>query len=132
MKTIFYRCPICGNIMLRISDTTTIPVCCGHEMQKLQPATTDGKTEYHVPEIRCCQDGDITVNIGSSEHPMSGEHYIQFIYLQTEHGGQIQYLKPGMKPTAKFRTCDKAVAAFAYCNIHGLWSKTVDTCPCSC
>lgn len=129
METIFFRCPICGNIMLKVSGSEVTPHCCGRPMERLEAGTTDGKTEYHVPTIKCCKDGTLTICIGHSPHPMTEQHYIQFIYLETECGGQIQYLKSGGEATATFHIVDKPTAIYAYCNLHALWKYTIEPCP---
>lgn len=129
METFFYRCPICGNILFKVLDSGVTPVCCGQEMEKLEAGTTDGKVEYHVPTVKCCKEGTVTVQIGEQPHPMTEQHSILFVCLETEHGGQIQYLKPGSEPTVKFHTCDKPVAVYAYCNKHGLWKLDLKSCP---
>ena len=87
---------------------------------ELTANTTDGAYEKHVPVIE--QSGDIvTVKIGSVEHPMLPAHYIEWILLETEQGFQIHYLKPGMKPEASFKVNETVMAAYEYCNLHGLW-----------
>ena len=50
----------------------------------------------------------------------------EWIYLETENGGQRRILKPGEEPKATF--CigeDKPVAVYAYCNLHGLWMTEI-------
>ena len=49
---------------------------------------------------------------------------VQWIYLQTTHGGQRYILKPGDKPEAVFALAEGSapLAAYAYCNLHGLWT----------
>ena len=92
--------------------------------EELTANTTDGAHEKHVPIIE--QDGEIiTVRIGSVEHPSLPAHYIEWIILETEQGFQIHYLKPGMKPEAEFKTTESLLAAYEYCNLHGLWKATV-------
>jgi len=92
--------------------------------EELTANTTDGAYEKHVPVIEA--DGDVvTVKVGSVEHPSLEAHYIEWILLQTEMGFQIHYLKPGMKPEAIFKTTEKVIAAFEYCNLHGLWKADV-------
>ena len=82
--------------------------------------TTDGAFEKHVPVIT--RDGDeVTVAVGSVEHPSLPARYIGWILLETEMGFQIHYLKPEMKPCATFKVNEKVVAAYEYCNLHGLW-----------
>ena len=87
---------------------------------ELTANTTDGALEKHVPVIE--QDGDtVTVKVGSVEHPSLPAHYIEWILLETEQGFQIHYLKPEMKPEAVFKVNETVVAAYEYCNLHGLW-----------
>ena len=96
--------------------------CCGQPMQALTANTSDGAQEKHVPQVRV--DGcDVTVDVGSVPHPMSEEHSINWIYLLTQKGGQRKNLHFDGKPVAVFRLTDddKPIAAYAYCNLHGLW-----------
>ena len=82
--------------------------------------TTDGAHEKHVPVITVSGD-EVKVAVGSVEHPSLEAHYIEWILLVTETGMQMKWLKPGMKPEATFKVTDKPVAAYEYCNLHGLW-----------
>ncbi len=92
--------------------------------EELVANTTDGAHEKHVPVISI--NGDtVTVSVGSVEHPSLLAHYIEFIVLVTESGMQMKWLKPGMKPEATFKVTDKVVAAYEYCNLHGLWKAEV-------
>ena len=122
----FYKCPHCGNIIAHLEDSGVRCVCCGEEMKPLIPNTSDGAGEKHVPVISI--DGRIvTVTVGSVEHPMLEAHHIAWIILETKQGKQRKTLKPGNKPVAKFALTedDEAVAAYEYCNLHGLWSAKV-------
>lgn len=121
----FYFCKHCGNLVGLIQQGGGTLVCCGEPMIELTANTTDASQEKHVPVITV-QGDSVHVAVGSAEHPMAEEHFIQWIYLQTEHGGQRRCLKPGDQPAADFILMgDKAVAAYAYCNLHGLWKKEV-------
>ena len=118
----FYRCRHCGDIITHLLDSGVRVVCCGEPMEELVPNTSDGAGEKHVPVITV--DGKlVTVKVGSVEHPSLEKHYIMWIALQTKHGVQIKYLNPGDKPMAQFALTDddEVVAAFEYCNLHGLW-----------
>ena len=86
--------------------------------------TTDGAHEKHVPVIEQ-NSNTVTVKVGSSQHPSLPTHYIEWILLETEQGFQIHYLKPGMKPEATFLTNEKIIAAYEYCNLHGLWKDDI-------
>lgn len=117
-----YRCNHCGNIVSKIVDGGVTPVCCGENMTYLDPNTSDGAGEKHVPVITV--DGDkVHVAVSTVAHPMTEEHLIQFVILQTEKGEQRVDLKAGQEPAADFVVAagDKAVAAYEYCNLHGLW-----------
>ena len=118
----FYICRHCGNLVGMINDSGVNPVCCGEKMEELKPNTSDGAGEKHVPVVEV--DGNIvTVTVSSVLHPMAPEHYIQWIYLDTEQGGQRKALKPGDTPVAKFALTDgdEPLGAYEYCNLHGLW-----------
>lgn len=117
----FFRCNTCGNIITKIIDAGPVPSCCGDEMIELVANTTDAATEKHVPVIAV--DGDtVTVSVGEVEHPMTEEHYIQWICLHTEKGLLLKMLAPGDKPEAVFALAgERAIEAYAYCNLHGLW-----------
>ncbi|MBR1669151.1 MAG: desulfoferrodoxin FeS4 iron-binding domain-containing protein [Butyrivibrio sp.] len=122
----FYRCEHCGNIITKLNDSGVPVVCCGEPMKELLPGSSDGAFEKHVPAVTV--DGSkVTVVVGEVEHPMMEEHYIQFICLETDKGCMMKSLKPGEKPCAEFVLADgeKAVAAYEYCNLHGLWVKEI-------
>ena len=117
----FYICKHCGNIVGRIHDSGVPIICCGEPMQELIPGSVDASHEKHVP-VAVVSGDQITVTVGSAPHPMTDAHYIQWVYLQTEHGGQRKCLTPGDEPKAVFALAgDRAVAVYAYCNLHGLW-----------
>ena len=97
-------------------------MCCGEKMKELVPGTSDGAAEKHVPVIKA-EGQKVIVEVGSVEHPMADVHYIEWIILETEKGYQRIDLKPEEAPRAEFilTDSDKVVAAYAYCNLHGLW-----------
>ena len=120
----FYRCEHCGNIIAYIHDAGVEVRCCGEAMKPMEPNVSDGAGEKHVPVIRA--DGQtVTVTVGSVEHPMLEAHSILWIMLETKEGRQRKLLKPGDKPTAVFALTpgDEVVAAYEYCNLHGLWKS---------
>lgn len=120
----FYICKTCGNIIAYARSSGVPVMCCGAKMEQLAPNTTDAAQEKHVPVIAV--EGDlVTVTVGEVEHPMTEEHSIQWIALHTRQGNQRKELAPGSKPCAQFKLCegDSVVAAFAYCNLHGLWKQ---------
>lgn len=121
----FYICEHCGNLIGMIHNAGVPIMCCGQKMTKLEPGTVEASAEKHLPVV--CVDGDtVTVTVGSAAHPMLSEHSILWVYLQTDRGGHRVKLSAGSEPIAKFVLCDeKPVAAFAYCNLHGLWKTDI-------
>lgn len=122
MEMRFYICKHCGNIVAYATNKGVPVVCCGEKMQELVPNTTDASKEKHVPVITV-DGGKVTVKIGSAPHPMTEQHYIEWVSLQTKEGNQRKALKPGDAPEVCFMICpdDKVEAVYAYCNLHGLW-----------
>ena len=91
--------------------------------EEVAPNTTDGAYEKHVPVIE--HSGEtVTVRVGSVEHPMLEQHYIEWIIVETATGYQEKKLRPGMKPEAAFAVTEPVVAAYEYCTLHGLWKGT--------
>ncbi|MCQ2265784.1 MAG: desulfoferrodoxin [Bacteroidales bacterium] len=125
MKTSFFRCNICGNVVIKAIDSGVMVECCSEYMEELTPKTTEEGAEKHLPVVTKTGDNIWKVEVGSTAHPMLKEHYIEFIYFETRDGGQIAYIYPGMEPQATFYSKDKPVAVYEYCNKHGLWKTEV-------
>jgi len=90
-------------------------------MQEIIPNTVDAASEKHLPVISVVGN-TVSIQVGSVEHPMTEQHYIQWIYIETKQGGQRKCLQPGDKPQAVFALDnDQIISAYAYCNLHGLW-----------
>lgn len=122
MSAKFYICRHCGNLVGMINNSGVPMVCCGEKMQALEANTTEAAGEKHIPAVTV-DGGTVKVTVGEVKHPMQPEHYIQWVYVQTEKGGQRKSFKPGDEPTTTFSVVDdKVVAVYAYCNLHGLWA----------
>lgn len=122
----FFICEHCGNIIAMVKDKGVPVMCCGQKMKPLVPGTTEAAVEKHIPVVTV--DGNrVTVTVGAVEHPMTGEHYIEWISLQTKYGNQRRELHPGEAPVTCFMLCDGdfVQAAYAYCNLHGLWKQEI-------
>ena len=124
MELKFYKCKHCGNIIAVIKASGAPISCCGEKMTEIVPGTADAAVEKHVPVVEI-KDGKVIVTVGEVAHPMAPEHYIEWIAISTDQGNQRKILEPGDKPMACFALCDgeKFEAAYAYCNLHGLWKK---------
>ena len=114
------------SIIMLIGGKGTDISCGGKPMSFLQANTTDAAQEKHVPQVTV--DGKkVIVKVGSVEHPMTDAHLIQWIYLQTKRGGQYVHLTASDKPAAEFIVADgdEPVAAYEFCNLHGLWKADI-------
>ena len=118
----FYICEHCGNLVGKINDSGVPMMCCGQKMTQLIPGTVEASVEKHLP-VASVEGSVVKVAVGSVEHPMVEEHYIPWIYLQTNMGGQRKNLLPGQAPAVTFALSEgeEAVAVYAWCNLHGLW-----------
>ena len=122
MEMKFYRCQTCGQIVAIVKKTGVPVMCCGKPMSEIVPGTSDGAAEKHVP-VYHVEEGKVTVEIGSIPHPMTQEHYIEWVSLKTKLGNQRKALAPGMEPKVCFSICDgdEVEAVYAFCNLHSLW-----------
>ena len=122
MELKFFKCKKCGQIVAIIKNSGAKLVCCNEEMTEIIPSSVDASKEKHVPVIDVIGDL-VNVSVGSVNHPMLEEHYIEWILLRTNFGNQRKTLKPNDLPMASFKLLDgeEVIEAYAYCNLHGLW-----------
>ena len=118
----FYRCKKCGKIIAIVKESPVPTMCCGEAMEEIIPGTVDAALEKHVPVYEV-SNGKVTVKVGSVEHPMLDEHFIEWIAIKTKNGNQRITLKPGDAPKAEFAIIDgdEVLEVYEYCNLHGLW-----------
>lgn len=126
MTTKIYRCPVCGNVIVKLVDSGIVPNCCGKEMQLLSANTNDNQMDLrdkHVPEVSLLDPSTLQVKIGSMAHPMTDEHHICFTMLASERGIQVHYPRVGGHACSAFYCGnDRPEAVYAYCNLHNLWA----------
>lgn len=98
----------------------------GSEIKELTSRSVEAATEKHIPVVTV-NDNKVTVVVGEVEHPMLEEHYIEWILIKTKQGSQLKKLEIGQKPLAEFILSedDELISAYAYCNLHGLWDKSI-------
>ncbi len=122
MQQKFYICAHCGKMMALVKESGVPVICCGEEMAEVVAGTTEASQEKHIP-VYSIEGNKVLVTVGSTLHPMTEEHYIEWVSLQTTSGNQRKALKPGMQPKVCFALCegDEVEAVYAYCNLHSLW-----------
>ena len=116
-----YKCEACGNIVEVTHNGVGQLVCCGQPMKLQQEKREDLGQEKHVPVVEKLDDG-ILVKVGSVEHPMESNHYIEWIEVISENSICRRHLQPGEKPERKFKVTSDNIKVRIYCNVHGLWS----------
>lgn len=117
----FYKCNDCDSIVMEMSHGPK--TCSVPSKVLLMPQTGEeaAKTEKHTP-VLAKQGSSIQLTVGSVLHPMTAEHHIQWIFVQTKNGGMLRQLLPTDAPKAEFDLdADEIVDVYAYCNLHGLW-----------
>lgn len=117
-----YKCRICGNIVEVLHTGIGTLVCCGQPMQLFEEKNREGGMEKHVPVIEKTDNGT-RVKVGSVEHPMEENHYIEWIEIIADGEYCRKFLGPEDKPEAEFEINVGKVSAREYCNVHGLWKS---------
>ena len=115
-----YKCALCGNIVEVMHAGGGPLACCGQPMNLLTENTTEAATEKHIPVVEQTAEG-LRVKVGSVAHPMTEDHYIQWIEVITAERVYTKFFKPGEKPEALFKVEGDVVSTRAYCNLHGMW-----------
>lgn len=116
-----YKCEKCGNVAEITHGGHCVPECCGQGMTLLKEKTADSKLEKHVP-LQTEGTYGVKVIVGSTPHPMTPEHYIEWIEVINGDYVNRKYLKPGDAPEAEFYVpVQKGLILRSYCNLHGLW-----------
>ena len=95
----FYQCAHCGNQIIMLKDSGVPVVCCGEPMKQLIPGETDASLEKHVPDA-VQKEQVVQVQVGRIAHPMTPEHRIEWIVLETNCGYLVRFLKPDEPPAA--------------------------------
>ena len=118
----FYVCEHCGNIVTKLTSAGVPIKCCGENMVLLEAGVTDAAVEKHVPAVTV-EGNLVKVSVGSVAHPMTAEHYIPWVALETETSASVEWLQPEQAPEVVFALAEgqKPKAVYAWCNLHGLW-----------
>lgn len=126
MSVVFYQCPHCGNIIVKAVDSGVPVMCCGAPMKEMEPNSSGASAEKHLP-VAEREGAQIIVKVGAITHPMTEEHLISLICLETNKGFRLVSLSPDDDPGCSFAlgTDEEALAVYEYCNLHGLWKTTL-------
>lgn len=113
LRTKFYVCPVCGNVINSIGNS--VISCCGITLPPLEAEIAD---DNHTLNIEIVEDEHfITVN-----HSMTKQHYISFIACVTSDRVQIVKLYPEGNAETRFQLRGHGIL-YWYCNHHGFFKK---------
>ncbi len=114
LKTKFYVCPVCGNIIHALGDV--VVSCCGITLPALEPEQEGD----HAVCIERIEDEHFV----SSEHSMTKQHYLSFFaYVTSEKVELVKLYPEGSAETRFFMRGGGYI--YWYCNHHGLFRKRI-------
>ena len=110
LKSCFYICPVCGNVILARGNA--VISCCGIQLPAMEEEEPDPEHPLRVEQV----EDELYV---TSDHPMSKDHYLTFAAYVTMDRCEIRTLYPEGNAQARFfyRGSGKIVAC---CRKHGL------------
>ena len=111
LKSRFYVCPVCGNVVRTIGES--VISCCGIPLPALEAEEPDPDHEIRVEKI----EDEYYVTM---DHPMTKDHYISFFAAVTDNGVQTVKLYPESDAEARLIR-SRVRYIYAYCNHHGLF-----------
>ncbi|MBQ3080472.1 MAG: helix-turn-helix domain-containing protein [Clostridia bacterium] len=113
MKTRFYVCPVCGNIVHAVGNA--LISCCGITLPALEAEAFD---DAHAPTIEMIEDERFI----SFRHDMSKTHFISFLAFVSND--RVQMIKFYPEGNAETRIQKRGHGdLYAYCNKHGLMKQ---------
>lgn len=113
LRTNFYVCPVCGNVLLGTGEA--VVSCCGITLPKLEAEPWD---EAHTVSIQPVEDESyLTV-----DHEMTKTHYISFLAYVTADRAEVHKLYPEGEAAVRMSLRGRGYL-YLYCNRHGLMKK---------
>ncbi|MDN0063815.1 helix-turn-helix domain-containing protein [Collinsella ihumii] len=113
MRSKFYVCPICGNVVHAMGEGSFS--CCGVQLmsQEAEDADEDDAHRVHVERIE--NDWYLTL-----DHPMTKQHYLSFATYVTSDTVSLKKLYPEQSPEVRFPMRGSGLL-YVFCNQHGLF-----------
>lgn len=110
LRSKFYVCPLCGNIIRTVGDA--VISCCGITLPPLEAEDTDNEHNITIEKVE--DEHFITIH-----HSMTKKHYISFVaYLTSD---RVQFVKFYPEGNAETRLNLRGGGwLYFYCNKHGL------------
>ena len=111
LRSKWYVCPICGNILH--STGAAVVSCCGLTLPPLEAELPDGDHAITVEPVE--DEYYVTV-----DHPMEKGHFLSFLAGVSDEGVQLVKLYPEGNGAARLKL-RRMKWVYAYCNRHGLF-----------
>lgn len=115
LKSRFYACPVCGNVLFARGEAMIS--CCGIQLPALEAEDPD---RDHCLAAERVED-ELYIH---TEHPMTKEHYLSFIAYMTPDDCEIKALYPEGNAEARFFFRGHGWL-YGYCNRHGLFRQKI-------
>ena len=115
LRSKFYVCPLCGNIIRAVGDA--VISCCGITLPPLEAEDPDSEHDLTIEKVE--DEYYITIH-----HHMTKEHFISFVAHLTSD--RVQFVKFYPEGNAETRLSLRGGGwLYFYCNRHGLMKKKV-------
>lgn len=115
LRTKFYVCPVCGNILHAMGDV--LVSCCGITLPALEAEPFD---EDHALTIEKVEDEHFV----SVRHDMTKQHYISFLAFVTSDRMEFVKLYPEGNAETRLHLRGRGFL-YGYCNRHGLMKQKI-------
>ena len=113
LRSKFYVCPVCGNIIHSTGDS--LVSCCGITLPPLEAEKPDSDHDIRLTPV---EDEHFLV----LAHPMTKLHYISFLAFVTTERVQLIKLYPEGNAETRMQLRGRGML-YWYCNHHGLFKK---------
>ena len=111
LRTKFYVCPLCGNVLHGTGDA--VVSCCGVTLPALEAEEPDPAHQISIEQVE--DEHFITIH-----HPMTKTHFISFLaYLTTDRMQLVKFYPEGDAQT-RIQLRGRGYLYF-YCNQHGMY-----------
>lgn len=115
LRSKFYVCPVCGNIIRTMGDT--LVSCCGITLPPLEAEEVDGEHKINIQKVE--DEYFVTV-----DHDMTKQHFISFMAHLTSD--RVQFVKFYPEGNAETRLNLRGRGyLYIYCNKHGLMKMKI-------
>lgn len=115
LRSRFYVCPICGNVIHTTGDA--LISCCGVTLTALEAEDID-------PQHTLCMENVEDEVFVTIQHPMTKEHFISFVAYATADRLQLVKLYPEGNAETRLQLRGRGML-YLYCNRHGLMKQRI-------